>query len=265
MGRRSLPAQGVQLRGARVMHRPRRDGEVHAARLAQPCRGLVPAAEPQQVVDRIDVHEAAERAAHAEPRRGALARVHRLEGPRVVPAEPPQLAEVHVGAHLVLAACGGERLAQLPLARRGIAEEAERDPERGARGGRPARRRRPRRRRRAPARSARGTPPSAAGPSAHAPRRRAGAPGPASARPRAVAAPARSTRARPRRPTSGTRRAARRGARRARGRRRGRGRRAPPARARARAAGRRCSGPPARPRRAARRGRRPRARRRPTA
>ena len=104
MGRRSLPAQGVQLRGARVMHRPRRDGEVHAARLAQPCLGLVPAAEPQQVVDRIDVHEAAERAAHAEPRRRALARVHGLEGPGVVPAEPPQLAEVHVGAHLVLAA-----------------------------------------------------------------------------------------------------------------------------------------------------------------
>ena len=136
MGRRSLPAQGVQLRGARVMHRPRRDGEVHAARLAQPCRCLVPAAEPQQVVDRVDIHEAAERAAHAEPRRGALARVHRLEGPRVVAAEA------------AAARRGARRRAPRPrrprwrapraaaARRRGVAQEAERDPERGACGGR---------------------------------------------------------------------------------------------------------------------------------
>ena len=93
--------------------------------------GLVPAAEAEQVVGGVDEHEVPERAAHAEPRGGALAGHHRLQRGGVPPAQAQELAEVHVRARRVLAAPRGlERPAHLALARAGVAEEGEHEAER---------------------------------------------------------------------------------------------------------------------------------------
>ena len=98
-----VAAQRGELPGAPVPHGGAGDAEVHPLGGGDPLLGLVPPPEAQQVVDGVDVHEAAERRAHAEPLGVALAGVHRRQRLGVLAAQPQDLAQVQVGARARLA------------------------------------------------------------------------------------------------------------------------------------------------------------------
>ena len=127
-----VAAQRGELPGAPVPHGGAGDAEVHPLRGGDPLLGLVPAPEAQQVVDGVDVHEAAERRAHAEPLGVALAGVHRRQRLGVLAAQPQDLAQMQVGARARLARRRRlQRAAQLRLPAGAVAQEREHEAERG--------------------------------------------------------------------------------------------------------------------------------------
>ena len=124
-----VPAEREQLARDRVVQRGGGHVEVEPLRLEQALLGLIPATEPEQVVDAVDVHEMAVRAADPQPGRRALALDHRLERGRVIAAQAQELAEMDVGARpLITEGCDLERPPQLRLPAARVAEVPEHQP-----------------------------------------------------------------------------------------------------------------------------------------